>query len=96
MGDFDSIFSSVNDPVFFFVHSYFDEEFIHWVSSSSSPPWNAIAARVGDVLKPCRRDAPIAKHRYAPVLLSETKLEKHFLDFVRRVSIAGRGGGGGG
>ena len=96
VGDFDSIFSSVNDPVFFFVHSYFDEEFIHWVSSSSSPPWNAIAARVGDVLKPCRRDAPIAKHRYAPMLLSETKLEKHFLDFVRRVSIAGRGGGGGG
>ena len=101
VGDFGAAMSSVNDPVFFFAHSYFDGEFFRWVASTHTS-WATVARGVGTALEACRRDPPVAKHRYRSLLLLATggkgeptaKLEKHLSDFARRVSSSIAGGGG--
>lgn len=83
IGDFESSVSSVNDPIFFFVHSFFDRQLLSWqVHRSGGPPacaenddasWRPIFDALQTALAPCRHDGRWDNHRFAKILFHQAR-----------------------
>lgn len=83
VGDFEAGESSVNDPVFFFVHAYFVESLAAWAeqwdSAGRAPSaWRSMWDALQKDLEPCRAHGRWKHHRFSPVLFNWRRFRDRF------------------
>mmetsp|Transcript_86956 Transcript_86956/g.173966 ORF Transcript_86956/g.173966 Transcript_86956/m.173966 type:complete len:438 (+) Transcript_86956:104-1417(+) len=97
-GDFESAVSSVNDPVFFFLHAYFDRVLFAWAEKQShlylqvlkdpvearAAVWRNLFDDIEKTMGPCRRHGAWSHHRYYKYLFTFSEFQDHFETRRRR------------